>query len=370
MNALKSMTQNKKSNTGPLLALTLAFCALIATNTLKAQQNVRDHFLVDKIYDYNHSLLAEYTYDEHNNLSKRVITDTLVESKRTIETRYEDTFVYENGRVSKIKKYSLYVDHHSDRTVTQESNGETTFEYDAQGRPIRKGGGFLYENGFLVSTYGYTFGPCFYRDTLKYDQSMNVIEYVFVGPESNMIEEFIKGTYRIRRTYYEYDDHPKPNFSLDYLFTYEALPQMGTVGNWQRGISKNNMLSDDTQTWIYTYNEHGLPATIETKWNGIETLEPMLMRLTYKPIGKTSLPEVTQETAKINIYPNPARDKFFIECKTPGTLTLYDILGKKVLSQNINGRSEINIAHLPKGVYTVSISSENKIIQNGKMVKQ
>ena len=54
------------------------------------------------------------------------------------------------------------------------------------------------------------------------------------------------------------------------------------------------MISDEANTWVYTYNEYGLPATIETKWNGIETLEPMLLRITYKKSDETNKSEVHQ----------------------------------------------------------------------------
>ena len=46
------------------------------------------------------------------------------------------------------------------------------------------------------------------------------------------------------------------------------------------------------------------------------------------------------------------------------------MLGKKVLNQNINEKSEINISHLPKGTYIVNILSGGKVIENRKIVKQ
>ena len=199
---------------------------------------------------------------------------------------------------------------------------------------------------------------------------MNVSQHVFVGPKYNMIEEPIIGTYSVSTTHYEYDNNPKPNFGLDYLFSYTPLPQMGTTSVLQRGLSKNNMVSDAGNTWIYTYNEYGLPATIETKWNGIETLKPMLLRITYKQIGEISISESTQNVAQINIYPNPTKDKLLIDYEEFGTITLYNMLGRKVLNQNITGKSEIDISYLPKGTYVVNILSGGKIIENRKIEKQ
>jgi len=355
--------------TRSLLILGFAFIGVTTMNIAKAQQNIRDSSLVDKIYDYHNNLLAEYIYDDSNRLVKKIVKDHLIEPNRTIDRRWEDEFEYENGRVSKIKTYNLYIDNSPIWGFKQESNKETVYEYDSQGR-LMTGGNFLYEDKYLVSTRGYYFGPCFYRDTLVYDNSMNVIKHVFVSPETNMVEQPILGTYKVQTKYYEYDNKPKPNFGLDYLFVYNPYPYLNGP-DWEKALSKNNMTKavDNGYLWFYTYNENGLPATIETKWIGIETADPMILRFTYKQI-KTGISEVSQESSSVNIYPNPAKDKFFIECGIFGTIKLYDMFGKEVLNQNINGKSEINISHLSKGIYNINILSGGIVIGNSKIVKQ
>jgi hypothetical protein len=70
------------------------------------------------------------------------------------------------------------------------------------------------------------------------------------------------------------------------------------------------------------------------------------------------------------IYPNPTNDEFIVECDGILSIKLYDILGKEVVNQNINGKSEINISHLPKGVYNVRVISKDRTIGNNKIVKQ
>ena len=76
------------------------------------------------------------------------------------------------------------------------------------------------------------------------------------------------------------------------------------------------------------------------------------------------------ESAGITIYPNPAQNSFFIECENISTVKLYDMLGQEILTQPANGKTEINISHLPKGIYIVKILSEGKMIGNSKIVKQ
>ena len=79
-----------------------------------------------------------------------------------------------------------------------------------------------------------------------------------------------------------------------------------------------------------------------------------------------------KQTSLITIYPNPANNTILVEYDnfTKATIKLYDMLGKEVLNQNFISKTEINISHLPKGVYCVSILSENKMIENKKIIKQ
>jgi hypothetical protein len=84
--------------------------------------------------------------------------------------------------------------------------------------------------------------------------------------------------------------------------------------------------------------------------------------------SNVGIPENT--TFNIQVFPNPTKDKFVIDCENFSMVKVYDMLGKEVLIQNISGKSEINISHLPKGVYSVNVLSEGKLIGNSKIVKQ
>jgi len=247
---------------------------------------IRSKFLVDKIYNYHNNLLAEYIYDIDNKLIKKTVADTIIESYRVIERKWEDEFEYKNGRVSKIKSYSRYIDNYWGEDY--ENHSETSFEYDAQGKLVKKDGetlNFRYENERVVGLLSKNDGVFFITDTMVYDNSYNIIKYIRIGPELNNFGESIPGTTRRDVRYYEYDDNPKPNFGIDYLFVYNPLPYI-EVPDLTRALSKNNMTkaTEDGYAFIYTYNENGLPETIETKLLGSEALEPMLLRITYKQI--------------------------------------------------------------------------------------
>ena len=74
--------------------------------------------------------------------------------------------------------------------------------------------------------------------------------------------------------------------------------------------------------------------------------------------------------ASVKIYPNPTNDTFVVEIEKNTSIKLYNMLGKEVLTQTALGKTEINISHLPKGIYNINILSDGKIIGNQKIVKQ
>jgi len=79
----------------------------------------------------------------------------------------------------------------------------------------------------------------------------------------------------------------------------------------------------------------------------------------------------------LNIFPNPATNKAFIELVhntgLPGQLEIYDASGRQILDYTVTivaGGIELDIQHLNEGLYFVTLSdSENGFIKVGKLVK-
>ena len=82
---------------------------------------------------------------------------------------------------------------------------------------------------------------------------------------------------------------------------------------------------------------------------------------------------------QINIFPNPLEDVLFINYKLNDlldvSLEVYDLRGVRVLQQhsrtNDFENDQLNLGHLPNGVYTLRISSEEsfvtyKVVKMGK----
>ncbi len=79
--------------------------------------------------------------------------------------------------------------------------------------------------------------------------------------------------------------------------------------------------------------------------------------------------QITSENNLINIYPNPNNGSFVIEPSRAAkqTMQVYDVNGKLVLSQIINGKTTIDASSLSEGVYNISIISNEGIV-NKKLV--
>ena len=80
--------------------------------------------------------------------------------------------------------------------------------------------------------------------------------------------------------------------------------------------------------------------------------------------------KLTHFDSGLKIYPNPVRSSFIVDYEGFIQVKIYDMLGKEILSQDTNGKTEININHLSKGIYNVNVISGGRIIGNSKIVKQ
>ncbi len=81
---------------------------------------------------------------------------------------------------------------------------------------------------------------------------------------------------------------------------------------------------------------------------------------TIAPLGIATFINNTQ----ISIYPNPNNGNFIIETSTATkqTVMVYDVNGKLVLSQTINGKTTIDAGVLNEGVYNISMSSNEGVV--------
>ncbi len=83
--------------------------------------------------------------------------------------------------------------------------------------------------------------------------------------------------------------------------------------------------------------------------------------------GIEKLASINQQ---VSVYPNPANSSFqvaFTGNSKQASISMFDINGKMVLTQRINGKTTIDASNLNEGVYNISIIS-NEGIANKKVV--
>jgi len=86
-----------------------------------------------------------------------------------------------------------------------------------------------------------------------------------------------------------------------------------------------------------------------------------------------SVIESSKIVSKIDVYPNPSNGSLtFNSEETMTTITLLNVIGKMVYSENTSSKSvELNLINLPKGVYIYQIQmKQEEVLQVGRIVIQ
>ena len=76
----------------------------------------------------------------------------------------------------------------------------------------------------------------------------------------------------------------------------------------------------------------------------------------------------------MQLYPNPTTGILHLEGLPPqASIVLYDVLGRTVLTAAPDGTKavlDLDLQHLPQGIYFCSIFVENQLVQTNKIGKQ
>ncbi len=81
---------------------------------------------------------------------------------------------------------------------------------------------------------------------------------------------------------------------------------------------------------------------------------------TFQTTVATDIEEVVEN--QFAVYPNPAKDGFYIDAKEQGYVCIYDLSGQLVLKQIVDAVSYIDIQSLAKGVYLVKLSDYSSML--------
>ncbi len=267
------------------------------------QQRVHAAWRVDMIVGTHpeFDLLAEYSYDEMGRLVQANLSEHGKPQSRQpgVGSQFEERFVWKNGlMVGQLTRMQYLVD---GAAGIFEHSFDTTYEYDDKGNLLHAGGEGLYgydDQGRLVQTYRYEFGGMIYRDMLEWDERGNITRHICEGPEAGPTGAPVAGSYRKTVFEYEYDNNPKPNFGLGTAFfgegRYSPWPHAADTDELlARALSRNNLIRCEASGvgYRYTYNEQGLPATVEPHRIGaaarsdLDQEPQMVQTIVYKPFS-------------------------------------------------------------------------------------
>jgi len=93
-----------------------------------------------------------------------------------------------------------------------------------------------------------------------------------------------------------------------------------------------------------------------------------IIKLSPEPSTPTSTPAIPH-----TLYPNPAHNTITLQAPNAGTtlnVTIYDLLGRILLREEIPNGGQLNIATLQKGVYFVSAEDGDGTVFRGKLEKE
>lgn len=148
-----------------------------------------------------------------------------------------------------------------------------------------------------------------------------------------------------------------------------AVIDLGTATDEGNNIFKNNVNAGNTVAFFN--NTPNAVSAIGNCWREGELSDDAMVvavigsqtanTVTYKPYKcAQSLAVSDVAKSKINIYPNPSKNHFFLETENAGNIVIQDLSGKVVHSAIVNkGKNEIT-TNLQSGVYIITQQSEGK----------
>ncbi|WP_191859448.1 T9SS type A sorting domain-containing protein [Hanstruepera ponticola] len=141
---------------------------------------------------------------------------------------------------------------------------------------------------------------------------------------------------------------------------------------WFKGA--NNASPSATPTLIEDHNYQNFAITVDD-YDGDGDLDIAFLGNQNDTLGWYENELITlgvedNTLSKISVFPNPAND--VLNFKTPKSenisLKIYDVLGKEIISESINGtNAQLNVSELANGIYTIRIDNSNESI---KFIKQ
>ena len=282
----------------------------------------------------------EYTYDANGNRTLLMRYNWDTDSQSFVPSnKYESTYDA-NGNIT------LYINYNWD-TDSQSFVPSNKYEYtyDANGNQTL----FIRYNWDTDST---SLVP-YIKIEYYYDANGNITLFIASNWDTDS-QSFVPDT----KYEYAYDAN---NFTTNET-TYYWYPQFGF---YKPSFRTDISIQSETDTNLV---REGINYEYDTNFNTWNELEGEEFKSYWYYTKESSLSTDIVELNSFTIYPNPTNNTLFISgSESPLTISIYNMLGKEVLS--INNTDNINVQALPKGIYAIRISdgvnqTNKKFIKN------
>jgi endonuclease I len=189
-------------------------------------------------------------------------------------------------------------------------------------------------------------------------------------------------------TVFEPIDEFKGDFARQYF--YVATAYENKVAAWANNGTANTILAGNSypafKTWyvnllIQWHNLDPVSPKEIARNNAIYLIQhnrnpyidhPEFVCMVWGPNAYcTSSTDDLTKNNDVRFYPNPVSDLLTLENHTKGTqISIVNLTGQVVSSTKTNDfKTEISVSELPKGIYFIKISENQKIIQISKFIK-
>src|SRR5690606_24107738 len=266
-----------------LLAALLLFVSCSRDNNPPFEEDqgpiIDDRFLISKVYDHQNRILGEYEYGNRNQIKTMILYFYGAEPQRK---EYE--FKYDpNGVLSRFVE-NIY-------TGTNSGSSTVDIRYNEQGnvmstkRSTHALSRYYYysSDGRYLCNSNKSDGVCPANSSaLTYDAAGNVVQRI-----DYMTGDMMGGGVKENINVFTYDNKNKPSIGLDKLWFLPIFPYLNTIGI-NVNPSKNNQLTYEmvgypsSYKWLYTYDVHDRPVTIETISEFQPNLTADIMHIEYK----------------------------------------------------------------------------------------
>ena len=281
-----------------------------------------------------------YTYDANGNLTLYIAYNWDTDSQSFVPS-YKQEYTYDaNGNRTLTLGYGW-------QTVSQSFLLLNKYEYtyDANGnRTLNIAYNWDTDSQSFVPLYKYEY---------TYDANGNRTLYIDYNWDTDS-QSFVADW----KFEYAYDAN---NFKTNET-TYYWYPEFGF---YKPSFKTDISIQSETDTNLV---REGITSEYDTNFNTWNELEGEESKSYWYYTKESSLSTDIVELNSFTIYPNPTNNTLFISgSESPLTISIYNMLGKEVLS--INNTDNINVQALPKGVYAIRISdgvnqTNKKFIKN------